>query len=165
MLALAFKKIGDAFFVPASDEFRRLIFRARLTAAKMVQANIGHDAVEPGVEAALEAEAMKVAVNLEEGFLINVGASSGRFIRFRARRRTSRSKRRTNSSKAARLPACASATKVRSSRLGKEVTETGAAFVLPEQPLSSAKAKAHLESCMIRFLFARGQLSGCRTTP
>src|SRR2546429_5648073 len=34
-------------------------------------------------------------------------SSSGRFIKFRARRSTSRSKRRTNSSKATRLPACA----------------------------------------------------------
>src|SRR5215470_16035714 len=72
MLALAFKKIGDAFFVASSDEFRRLVFRARLTAAKVVQADVGDDAVEPGVEAALEAETMKIAVNLEKSFLINV---------------------------------------------------------------------------------------------
>ena len=74
MLALAFKKIGDAFFVAAGDEFRRLVLRARLPAAQMVEAYVRDNAVEPSVEAALEAEAMEIAVNLEEGFLINVAS-------------------------------------------------------------------------------------------
>jgi len=36
--------------------------------------------------------------------------------------------------------------------------------VLPEQPWSSAKARAHLGSGIIRFLFARGQLTVCNAT-
>src|SRR5207302_5737571 len=50
----------------------RLVFGARLSAAQVVQANVGDDAVEPGIKAALEAEAVEIAVNLEEGFLVNV---------------------------------------------------------------------------------------------
>src|SRR5207249_10212496 len=38
----------------------------------LIEAHVGDDAVEPGVEAAFEAEAMQVAVNLEEGLLIDV---------------------------------------------------------------------------------------------
>ncbi len=99
LLALAFEEIGDALLVEAGIQFGSLIFGARLTAAQVVQANVGYDAVEPGVKAALEAE------------------------------------RRTNSSKAARLPVCASATRARSSRWDKEITEARAASVLPERPL------------------------------
>jgi hypothetical protein len=72
VLALAFKKIGDALFVLAGAHFRRLIFGARLAATQVVEAYIGDDAVEPGVKAALEAEAMEIAVDLEESFLVNV---------------------------------------------------------------------------------------------
>src|SRR6267143_2243769 len=86
-------------------------------------------------------------------------------MRFSARRRTSRSYRRTNSSKAARLPVCASATSARSSRLGTELTEARAAWVLPERPLLSAKTKANLGSGIFRFLFARGGVAACKTTP
>ena len=38
----------------------------------MVQANVGNDAVEPGVKAALKAESVEIAVDLKEGFLIYV---------------------------------------------------------------------------------------------
>src|SRR5215471_21246628 len=38
----------------------------------MVQANVGDDAVKPGVEAALETEAVQIAVDLEKSFLVNV---------------------------------------------------------------------------------------------
>jgi hypothetical protein len=46
--------------------------------------------------------------------------------------------------------------------LDKEITEARAAFVLPEQPLSSANARAHLGSGIFRFLFVRGRVTGCR---
>ena len=38
----------------------------------MVEAEIGHDAVDPGVEGALEAEVAHALVRLQERFLINV---------------------------------------------------------------------------------------------
>src|SRR5213078_1711032 len=77
VLALAFKKIGDAFFVVAGIELRRLIFGTGLPSAQVVQADIGDDAVEPGIEAAFEAKAVEIAVNLEEGFLINIAGIFG----------------------------------------------------------------------------------------
>src|SRR5208282_785638 len=40
--------------------------------AEMVEAEIGDDPVDPGVEGALEAEAAQILVGLEEGLLINV---------------------------------------------------------------------------------------------
>src|SRR6266550_2614844 len=72
LLALALEKIGDALLVEAGILLGGLIFGARLSAAQMVQADVGDDAVEPGVEAALEAETVKIAVDLEECFLVDV---------------------------------------------------------------------------------------------
>src|SRR5713226_2334359 len=72
MFALAFEEIGDAFVVASAADLRCLVFGTRLAAAQLIEANISYDAVEPGVEAALEAKAMQIAVHLEEGFLINV---------------------------------------------------------------------------------------------
>ena len=56
MLPLALKKVGNAFFGMAGIQFRGLVFGASLAAAQVVEANVGDDAVEPGVKAALEAE-------------------------------------------------------------------------------------------------------------
>jgi hypothetical protein len=38
----------------------------------MIQANIRHDAVQPRIKAALESEAVKIFVCLQESFLINI---------------------------------------------------------------------------------------------
>ena len=38
----------------------------------MVEAKIGDDAVDPGIERALEPEAPQVAISLKEGFLVDV---------------------------------------------------------------------------------------------
>ena len=38
----------------------------------MVEAEIGDDAVQPGVEGAFKAEAAEIAVGLEKGFLIDI---------------------------------------------------------------------------------------------
>src|SRR5260370_13162752 len=43
----------------------------------MIQADIGDNAIKPGVETAFEAEAMQVAVDLQEGFLIDVAGVFG----------------------------------------------------------------------------------------
>src|SRR6266550_7606137 len=77
LLTLALEKVGDALLVKAGIQFRSLIFRARLAAAQMVQANVGYDAVEPGVKAALEAETMEIAVDLQECFLVDVSGILG----------------------------------------------------------------------------------------
>src|SRR6266849_2854025 len=68
-----------------------------------------------------------------------------------ASRSTSRSNRRTNSSKAARFPACASMTRDRSSSSGKEVTVASTAFVPPDLPALSAKANVQWGSGMFAF--------------
>src|SRR5258708_23384496 len=77
MLALALEEIGEALLVEAGIQLRRLVFGARLAAAQVVQAHVGDDAVEPGIEAALEAETVYVAINLEEGFLVDVSGILG----------------------------------------------------------------------------------------
>src|SRR5262249_12695873 len=77
MLLLIIKKIPRAFFHSIWMNLRRLIFRPRLASAKMVEANVRYDAIEPGIEAAFETEAVQIAVDLEEGFLINVARVFG----------------------------------------------------------------------------------------
>src|ERR1700676_285415 len=72
VLALAFEEIAEAFVVIRGVELGCWVFRPRLAAAQLVQAYVGDDAIEPGIEAALEAETMQVAVHLEERLLINV---------------------------------------------------------------------------------------------
>src|SRR5499425_2622963 len=62
VLALNLKKVACAFLVAIHQNFRSLIFRAGLAAAQMIQTNVGHDAIKPGVEAAFEAETVQVAV-------------------------------------------------------------------------------------------------------
>ena len=58
--------------VAAGIEYGGWVFAAALAAAQMVQAKVGDDPVEPGVEGALEPEVAEVAVGLEEGLLVNV---------------------------------------------------------------------------------------------
>src|SRR5207245_9986595 len=72
VLTLALEEISDAFLVNSRIQLRRLVFGAGLAAAQVVQANVGNDAVEPGVKAALKAESVEIAVDLKEGFLIYV---------------------------------------------------------------------------------------------
>src|SRR5260370_19296937 len=55
-----------------STRCNRRIFLSHLLLADLVQAQIGHDPVNPGVKRALEAEPADVLVSLQEGFLINV---------------------------------------------------------------------------------------------
>src|SRR5260370_11122851 len=50
----------------------RSIFLAHRFLAQMVQAKIGHNAINPGIKRALEAKASDVLVSLEEGVLIDV---------------------------------------------------------------------------------------------
>src|SRR5690349_20045432 len=45
-------------------EKRRLFLRVAAAAAQMVKANIGNDAIDPGVEGAFETKARQVAINL-----------------------------------------------------------------------------------------------------
>src|SRR5260370_20072442 len=77
MLPLAFKKVGNAFFWMAGIQFRGLVFGAGLAAAQVVEANVGDDAVEPGVKATFKAETVQIPVNLEERFLIDVAGALG----------------------------------------------------------------------------------------
>ncbi len=79
MFALALEKVGDSFLMDAGIQLRRLVFGPRLAAPQVVQANVGDDTVQPGIKAALEAETVEIAVNLEEGFLINVPSILGAF--------------------------------------------------------------------------------------
>src|ERR1700730_5777061 len=77
VLPLALKEIADAFVVVAGVQFRGLVFGARLATAQMIEAHVGNDAVEPGVEAALEAETVKISVDFEESFLIDIAGVFG----------------------------------------------------------------------------------------
>lgn len=49
----------------------RFLF-ADFTLTEVVEADVGDDAVEPGGKAAVEAEGVQVAVDAEEGFLVDV---------------------------------------------------------------------------------------------
>src|SRR6266550_3548221 len=69
VFALALEEISDALLVYSGIQLGRLVFGARLSAAQVVQADVGDDAVEPGIKAALEAESVEIPVDLEEGFL------------------------------------------------------------------------------------------------
>src|SRR5262249_32720267 len=69
---LAFEEVRSPILILGRMQFRSLILGTSLAASQVVQADVGDDAVEPGVKTALKAEAMKVAVNLQKGFLIDV---------------------------------------------------------------------------------------------
>ena len=43
----------------------------------MIEADVGDDAVRPGIKAALEAETRQILVNFQEGFLIDVAGIFG----------------------------------------------------------------------------------------
>src|SRR5712664_3896341 len=79
MLPLPLEKVGNPFIRVAAVRLRSLIFRARLPPPQMIQANVCDNAVQPRVETALEAEAMQVAVNLQESLLVNVARVLGTF--------------------------------------------------------------------------------------
>ena len=72
MFALPLEKVGDAFFAMVGSELGGLVFRPSLTPAEVIEANVGYDAVEPGVEAAFKAEAVEIPIDFEKGFLIDV---------------------------------------------------------------------------------------------
>ena len=74
LLTLTLEEVVIAIFKLRVVRLWGLIFGASLTTAKVIQANVGHDTVKPGVEAAFEAEAMQIAINLEKGLLVNVAS-------------------------------------------------------------------------------------------
>src|SRR2546422_11498346 len=55
----------------AGDNLRRLVFRAAVAPAHVVEAHIRDDAIDPGIKAALEAEAVHVLINFKESFLVD----------------------------------------------------------------------------------------------
>ena len=69
-LALPIKEIMRGFIL--AWQLRSLIFRAAVSAAHLIEANVCDDAVEPGIKTAFKTEAVEIFVGLEEGFLINV---------------------------------------------------------------------------------------------
>src|SRR5580704_17831436 len=77
LFLLALKEIGDALFIMRGMHLGSLIFGAGLAAAEMVEADVGDDAIKPGVKAAFETEAVQVAVDLQEGFLVDVTSVLG----------------------------------------------------------------------------------------
>src|SRR5207302_3673180 len=58
--------------VPGGIFRHRRIFFSHALLAQMVEAQIGYDPVNPGVEGALETEAADILVRFEEGVLIDV---------------------------------------------------------------------------------------------
>jgi len=50
----------------------RLFFAASGAAAQVIEGHVGHNPIEPGIETALEPEAMQIAIGAQEAFLINV---------------------------------------------------------------------------------------------
>ena len=65
------------WFVLRAMWFRRLIFRPRLPPPQVIEAHVGHDAIKPGIKTAFESEAVQVAIDLEECFLVNVARVLG----------------------------------------------------------------------------------------
>ena len=51
---------------------RSLVFGMAATSAQMVEADVGDNAVDPGVKGAIKTEARQVAINLDEGFLVDI---------------------------------------------------------------------------------------------
>src|SRR6266851_419492 len=72
MLSLPLEKVGNSFVRMPAVCLRSLVFRARLTPPQMIQAYVCDNPVQPRVETALEAEAMQVAIDLQECLLVNV---------------------------------------------------------------------------------------------
>ena len=74
-LLLVIKEIGVAA-LPRGDRVQkgRLFFRVTAAAAQMIEANIRNDSIDPGVEGAFEAEAAQIAIDLQEGLLIDVSS-------------------------------------------------------------------------------------------
>src|SRR5271165_5737785 len=65
ILPLAFEEVRAPILILRRVQFRSLILRSCLAAAQVIQAYVGYDAVEPGVKAALETEAVEIAVDLK----------------------------------------------------------------------------------------------------
>src|ERR1700722_15678761 len=72
VFALALEEIRDAFLMSPGVRLGGLILGSGLTPPELIEAHVGDDPVEPGVETALETKAVEIAVNLEERLLINV---------------------------------------------------------------------------------------------
>jgi hypothetical protein len=68
--------IGDAIqkinFLPRRVDRNRGIFLAGLALPQMVQAEIGNNPVNPGVEGAFKAKVANVAIRFEKSFLVDV---------------------------------------------------------------------------------------------
>src|SRR5271156_5293640 len=76
-LLLPFKKIRSPVIMVSGISLRSLIFRTRLPPSQMIEANIGDDAVQPGIKAAFKAKAMQVTVDLQKSILIDVARVFG----------------------------------------------------------------------------------------
>ena len=83
---------GHGIAIRVRRKLRRLVFRAAASPAQMIEADVGDDAVRPGIKAALEAEARQILVNFEEmlpgrrrGHLRSCAECSARFAGHRGR--------------------------------------------------------------------------------
>ncbi len=78
LFLLTVEKIGGRSVpVQVDRKLRRLIFRAATAPPEMVEADVGDDAIHPGVETALEPKTGQIFVNFQEGFLVNVAGIFG----------------------------------------------------------------------------------------
>ena len=51
---------------------RRLIFPPARSPPQMIERDVGHNPVKPGIKAALKSKAVQIPVNAEKAFLINI---------------------------------------------------------------------------------------------
>jgi len=165
LLPLALEKIGDALLVEAGIQFGSLIFGARLTAAQVVQANVGDDAVEPGVKAALEAETVEIAVDLEECFLVDVAGVLG------ALHEIQRQAQNVPVEAAHQFLESSTTARLRFRNQGPLV-EVGQGDHRGQGGVCATRATVVIGQSQnptgerhIRFLFARAGVAACKTTP
>src|SRR5512146_136044 len=64
--------VDDAVLFTGGVGYDGRIFLAHLALAEMIEAEVGDDPVDPGVERTLEAEAAEVSIRLEERVLVDV---------------------------------------------------------------------------------------------
>ena len=74
---LAIEEIPRAAFGFGFLRHRRLILAAAGAAAQMVERHVGHDSVEPSVEAALEPETVQISIDAQKALLVNVAGVFG----------------------------------------------------------------------------------------
>jgi hypothetical protein len=115
------QKIVTALFLTVHVNLRSLIFRPRLPPSQMVQARW----LQFGTaryKNCTQAKSMQIAVDLQEGFLINVPRILGPLHQVQCETQHVAIKPTHQFLKGQTLPACASMTRDRSSSSGKDVT-------------------------------------------